>query len=195
MRWARHIYHYPQGYNAINVAELVNRLRALTLRLLPLEVDVKAINDPTNRIITPLVMLSYMEAAGDFGDAVGTSPTLRTREWEWFIFVLYTFSSLTASSEHIQNFFEKHDATLPTTLKTLVVVRVPISILGTSLSRIIQAVTCEVLARRIVHQTPLDRVIPIITNRYTYRESDGDISEASSALEVAIDNHWCASYF
>lgn len=53
-----------------DIAELIKRLRALTLRLLPLEVDVKTINDPTNRIITPLVMLSYMEAAGDFGDAV-----------------------------------------------------------------------------------------------------------------------------
>lgn len=63
-----------------NVTELIKRLRALTLRLLPLEVDVKTINDPTNRIITPLVMLSYMEAAGDFGDTVGTPPTPGTRE-------------------------------------------------------------------------------------------------------------------
>lgn len=67
--------------------------------------------------------------------------------------------------------------------------------LGTNLSRIIQAVACEVLARRIVHQTPLDKVVPMITNRYNYRESDGDISEASSALEVAIDNHWWVSHF
>lgn len=52
------------------IVELIKRLRALTLRLLPLEVDVKTISDPTSRIITPLVMLSYMEAAGDFGDAV-----------------------------------------------------------------------------------------------------------------------------
>lgn len=63
-----------------DVAELIKRLRALTLRLLPLEVNVKTINDPTNRIITPLVILSYMEAAGDFGDAVGTSPTPGARE-------------------------------------------------------------------------------------------------------------------
>lgn len=60
--------------NTKTVAELIKRLRALTLRLLPLEVDVKIINEPINRIITPRVMLAYMEAAGDFGDAVGSSP-------------------------------------------------------------------------------------------------------------------------
>jgi len=60
--------------NLKTIAELIKRLRALTLRLLPLEVDVKIINEPINRIITPRVMLSYMEAAGDFGDAVGPLP-------------------------------------------------------------------------------------------------------------------------
>jgi hypothetical protein len=56
--------------------------------------------------------------------------------------------------------------------------------------RILSAVACEVLARRIVHQSPGDKIIPIMTTRYRVRESDGDISEASSALEVSIDNHW-----
>lgn len=37
---------------------------------------------------------------------------------------LHFFSSLTASSEHIQNSFGKDDVTLPTMVKTLVVVRV-----------------------------------------------------------------------
>ena len=62
------------------IVELIKRLRALTLRLLPLEVDVKTINNPTNRIITPLVMLSYMEAAGDYGDAVGPFTNSGTRD-------------------------------------------------------------------------------------------------------------------
>ncbi|KAH0839846.1 hypothetical protein J3R83DRAFT_796 [Lanmaoa asiatica] len=132
-----------------DVVELIKRLRALTLKLLPLEVDVKTINDPTSRIITPLVMLSYMEAAGDFGDAL-------------------PYCLLRAHSEFLREARRNpanHDENLG------------------------RAVACEVLARRIVHQTPLDSVIPTITNRYRYRESDGDISEASSALEVAIDNH------
>lgn len=65
----------------------------------------------------------------------------------------------------------------------------------TSSWRNIQAVACEVLARRIVHQTPLDKVIPMLTNRYRYAEGDGEISEASSTLEVAIDNHWFSLHF
>ncbi|KAG8218558.1 hypothetical protein J3R82DRAFT_4199 [Butyriboletus roseoflavus] len=131
------------------LTKLIKRLRALTLRLLPLEVDVKTINDPTNRIITPLAMLSYMEAAGDFGDAL-------------------PYCLLRAHSEFLR------DARRNPANHT---------------ENLCRAVACEVLARRIVHQTPLDKVIPMITNRYNYRESDGDISEASSALEVAVDNH------
>ncbi|KAF8551478.1 hypothetical protein OG21DRAFT_1499116 [Imleria badia] len=131
------------------ITKLIKRLRALTLRLLPFEVDVKTINDPTNRIITPRVMLSYMEAAGDFGDAL-------------------PYCLLRAHSDFLRE-ARRNPANH-----------------GENLGR---AVTCEVLARRIVHQTPLDKVIPMITNRYRYMESDGDVSVASSALEVAIDHH------
>lgn len=119
---------YPPRTKLNNVAGLIKRLRALTLRLLPLEVDVKTINDPTNRIITPRVMSSYMQAAGDFGDAVGPPPTPGIREHDFFLL----FSSHTASSEHIQISFAKHDATLPITVKTLVVVCFLISTLGVS---------------------------------------------------------------
>jgi len=45
---------------------------------------------------------------------------------------LHSSSSLTAFSEHIQNSFGKVDATLPTMVKTLVVVRVLIGILWTN---------------------------------------------------------------
>jgi hypothetical protein len=50
--------------------ELVARLRALTLNLLPGEVDPRSIYDPTSRIITPSVISAYIAAAGDFVQAV-----------------------------------------------------------------------------------------------------------------------------
>ena len=48
----------------------MNRLRALTLILLPVEVDPKIINEPTSRVITPQVVSAYKAAAGDFAEAV-----------------------------------------------------------------------------------------------------------------------------
>jgi hypothetical protein len=50
--------------------ELVLRLRALTLELLPVEVDPNSINEPTSRIITPQVIAAYRASAGDFVEAV-----------------------------------------------------------------------------------------------------------------------------
>ncbi|QRV72880.1 ion transport domain-containing protein [Ceratobasidium sp. AG-Ba] len=52
------------------LTKLIKRIRALTLTLLPLEVSVEAITDPTSRIITPAVISAYIEAAGDFGEAL-----------------------------------------------------------------------------------------------------------------------------
>ncbi|KAF9226676.1 hypothetical protein BS17DRAFT_800677 [Gyrodon lividus] len=131
------------------LTKLVKRLRALTLKLLPLEVDVKCINDPTSRIITPQVISAYIDAAGDFADAL-------------------PYCLLRAHSEFIRE--ANHNPADH----------------GENSGR---AVACEVIARRIVHQSPVDRIIPLMTNRYRFRENDGDISEASSALEVSIDNH------
>ncbi|KAG8746432.1 hypothetical protein FRC10_005143 [Ceratobasidium sp. 414] len=51
--------------------ELIKRIRALTLTLLPLEVSTEEIANPTSRIITPAVISAYIGAAGDFGEAVG----------------------------------------------------------------------------------------------------------------------------
>ncbi len=51
------------------------------------------------------------------------------------------------------------------------------------------AIACEVLARRIVHQSPKDSVPTLLSSRFKHRQSDGDI-EVSSALELAIDSHW-----
>ncbi|KAH7916291.1 hypothetical protein BJ138DRAFT_1140008 [Hygrophoropsis aurantiaca] len=52
-----------------------------------------------------------------------------------------------------------------------------------------RAIACEVLARRIVHASSVDRVTAIMSTRYRHREPDGDISELTSALEIAIDTH------
>jgi hypothetical protein len=54
----------------LTFTELINRLRALTLALLPVEVDPKSINGPTSRAITPQVVSAYKDAAGDFVEAV-----------------------------------------------------------------------------------------------------------------------------
>ncbi|KAE8541268.1 hypothetical protein D1P53_002625 [Cryptococcus gattii VGV] len=52
-----------------------------------------------------------------------------------------------------------------------------------------RATAAEVLARRIVHNLPIDKLESIMSTRYRYRESDGDESAPSSALEIAIDHH------
>lgn len=51
-----------------------------------------------------------------------------------------------------------------------------------------RAIACEVLARRIVHDSPSDRIPVIMSSRYRYRQHDGDI-EFTSAIELAIDSH------
>ncbi|KAL4076182.1 hypothetical protein J3A83DRAFT_4357282 [Scleroderma citrinum] len=127
------LFNHQQKPSPDTLTRLIRRLRALTLRLLPVEVDVKTINDPTSRIITPQVISAYVDAAGDFYNEA--SPSI-------------------------------------------------LSDVGCC-----PAIACEALARRIIHQSSPDKIIPMMTIRYRYREADGDISVAASALEVAIDNH------
>src|SRR5258708_4688276 len=50
--------------------ELVTRVRAMTMELLPVEVNHASITEPTSRVITPQVISTYMAAAGDFHEAV-----------------------------------------------------------------------------------------------------------------------------
>ena len=57
-------------YRLTHPSELVTRLRALTISLLPVEADPASINDPTSRIITHQVISAYIAAAGDFVEAV-----------------------------------------------------------------------------------------------------------------------------
>ena len=52
------------------------------------------------------------------------------------------------------------------------------------------ATACEVLARRIVHNMGPDRLNSIMSTRYRYVQLDGTVSNLSSALEFAIDDHW-----
>jgi hypothetical protein len=54
----------------------------------------------------------------------------------------------------------------------------------------VPAVACEVLARRIVHLMPLDRQTAVMSARFRHIQMDGDESDMSSALEMAIDSHW-----
>ncbi|WWD16556.1 hypothetical protein CI109_100983 [Kwoniella shandongensis] len=54
---------------------------------------------------------------------------------------------------------------------------------------LVRAVAAEVLARRIVHNLNVDRLESVMSTRYRYRESDGDTSAPTSALETAIDQH------
>jgi hypothetical protein len=56
-----------------------------------------------------------------------------------------------------------------------------------------RATACEVLARRIVHNLPAGRLEAVMSTRFRYRESDGDASAATSALETAIDQHCTVS--
>ncbi|CAE6531293.1 unnamed protein product [Rhizoctonia solani] len=52
------------------LTKLIKRIRALTIKLLPLEVEMDVITDPTSRVITPAVISAYIEGAGDFGEAL-----------------------------------------------------------------------------------------------------------------------------
>ena len=65
---------------------------------------------------------------------------------------------------------------------------------STRLKTRLLAIACEVLARRIVHLAEPDKIRTIMSTRYKHRQVDGDESEMASALEMAIDQHWCVFY-
>ncbi|KAI6105899.1 hypothetical protein F5141DRAFT_1126719 [Pisolithus sp. B1] len=140
---------HPEKPSPETLTKLIHRLRALTLRLLPIEVDVKSLSVPGSRIITSQVISAYVDAAGDFYNEL-------------------PYCLLTAHAGFIWD--ANHNPADH----------------GENLGR---AVACEVLARRIVHQSPFEKMIPMVTTRYRHKHIDGDISVASSALEIAIDNN------
>lgn len=63
-----------QPQSRLQCIELVTRIRAMTMELLPVEVNTASINEPTSRVITPQVISTYIAAAGDFHEAVRGSP-------------------------------------------------------------------------------------------------------------------------
>jgi hypothetical protein len=81
---------------------------------------------------------------------------------------------------------------MPRTLTRIMgAVRAPLSVHATARAEMppSAAIACEVLARRIAHKAPADKLVSIMSTRYKHMHSDGDI-ELSSALELAIDTHW-----
>lgn len=97
----------------------MRRLRALTLTLLPLEVDPDSINDPTSRVITPKVIAAYKAAAGDFTEAV----RLHTRPARTLYLSEYSF--LIVCSEPELNLFGMQITIMRITVKTSDEVRLP----------------------------------------------------------------------
>ncbi|KDQ08892.1 hypothetical protein BOTBODRAFT_165491 [Botryobasidium botryosum FD-172 SS1] len=65
------------------VTKLVKRLRALTLTLLPLEVDVDALTEPASYIITREVINAYSKAAGDFSAVLPYALLLARQSFIW----------------------------------------------------------------------------------------------------------------
>ncbi|KAJ7930058.1 hypothetical protein B0H13DRAFT_1963066 [Mycena leptocephala] len=133
----------------VTLTKLVKRLRALTLALLPVEVDPESINDPTSRVITPRVIKAYHDAAGDFVAALPYCLLRARAEFMW-------------DANHNPADY------------------------GENLGR---ATACEVLARRIVHIAPPETLNAIMSTRFQHIQADGDKSDMSSALEMAIDSH------
>ncbi|KAJ7180384.1 calcium activated cation channel [Mycena crocata] len=133
----------------VTLTKLVKRLRALTLSLLPVEVDPESINDPTSRVITPQVIKAYRAAAGDYVDALPYCLLRARAEFMW-------------DANHNPADY------------------------GENLGR---ATACEVLARRLVHMAPPDTLNAIMSTRFQHIQVDGDKSDLSSALEMAIDSH------
>jgi hypothetical protein len=180
----------PHKFTDTISLELIKRVRALTLALLPVEVDAGSINDPTSRVITPHVIEGYVAAAGDFVEAV--CPNI-------LIFVLRCEHDRSNSCPIVC--FEPGqslDGMRTTTSQITVRITDGVSDLfqrGRSMMNRAgkrAAVACEVLARRIVHQAPPDRLGSIMSTRFKHLQADGDESDLASALELAIDTYWCA---
>ncbi|EED82653.1 predicted protein [Postia placenta Mad-698-R] len=131
------------------VTNLIKRIRFLTLRLLPVEVPLDTIADPTSRVITPQVIDAYIAAAGDFLEVLPYALLRARKEFMW------------DANNNPADFGENSG----------------------------RAVACEVLARRVIHQAPSEKVVPMMARRFRYTEVDGGMSDKASALELAIDSH------
>ncbi|KAH9943256.1 uncharacterized protein BXZ73DRAFT_87627 [Epithele typhae] len=128
---------------------LARRVRALTLKLLPIEVSPDSISEPTSRIITSRVINAYIAAAGDFVEPLPYCLLLARKQF------------MLDANKYPADYEENEG----------------------------RAVACEVLARRVIHYAPPEKISTMMTARYRHRELDGDVSGSSSALEMAIDAH------
>ncbi|PAV21157.1 calcium activated cation channel [Pyrrhoderma noxium] len=131
------------------LTKLVKRLRALTFKLLPVQVEIKDLTTPTSRIISPHVIQTYLTAAGDFQEALPYCLLQARQSFMW-------------DANHNPADYDEFYG---------------------------RAIACEVLARKIVHLTPPERLTTVMSTRYRHLEWDGDDSDLSSALELAIDTH------
>lgn len=164
----------------------MKRLRALTLQLLPVEVDPAQLSEPTSRFISPQVIQAYEEAAGDFLDAVSQ-----------FLFrvVNATFQSSasfpTASFEldscicGMRTMIQRIMTKIMDEVRHVVIC----TLLLISTLPCATAIACEVLARRILHRAAPDRLISIMSMRYRHLDRGGEDSDMTSALELAIDTN------
>ncbi|KAK7695377.1 hypothetical protein QCA50_000012 [Cerrena zonata] len=66
-----------------SISKLIRRLKALTYTLLPVEVPIDSLNDPTSRVITPQVISSYIAAAGDYLEALPYCLLRARKEFMW----------------------------------------------------------------------------------------------------------------
>ncbi len=159
----------------------------MTLKLLPVQVPLDSISDPTSRIITPQVINAYISAAGDFMEAVST-----LRHASMPVSETPVHSCRTVCCAHEKNSYTRPTTTRLTTTKTKAEVRCPATPFHCPLYVLIlfEATACEVLARRVVHQAPPEKIPAIMSMRFRHKEVDGDVRGRISALEMAIDSHW-----
>ncbi|KAH9850782.1 hypothetical protein C2E23DRAFT_887118 [Lenzites betulinus] len=65
------------------ITSIVKRVKIMTLKLLPVEVSPDSISDPTSRVITPQVINAYIDAAGDFMEALPYCLLRARKEFLW----------------------------------------------------------------------------------------------------------------
>lgn len=164
----------------------MRRLRTLTLTLLPLEVPLDTISDSTSRVITPQVIEAYILAAGDLTEVVSrmtsSLTSLNNSDPQLPYCLLRARKEFMWDANH--NPADYGENLCRGRCRTYIYNQELTAFFPNS------ATACEVLARRVTHVSPPDRITPMMSTRYTHREIDGDNSEKTSALEMAIDSHW-----
>lgn len=170
------------------IPDLIKRVRALTLRLLPVEVAPEAIDDPTSRVITPQVIDAYIEASGDFVNAVSHRDCMHETDTDARS-VAPICSPKGAERVHVGCPYES--SRLWRECRKRYVCYPSLAICCLKVHYYV-ATACEVLARRVVHQAPSDKTVLMLSTRFRFKEVDEGVSEKASALELAIDSHWYA---